>query len=299
MPRTSADRIRIYTDGGADPNPGTGGWGVVIIRADGSTDERSGWAPSTTNNRMELQAAIEALAALPVGASIELSTDSRYVRQGMTAWVAGWVRRGWQRKSGEPILNLDLWQRLYELDQERDVRWRWVKGHAGDPLNERADALATVEIRRHRPETTADEVVVADWEIVQRVRCVDGRGAWAALVRGAGAEELRSGTLSDASANRLELSAACALLEALPADASAAVYSTSDYLRNGASNWIEGWRQRGWKTQAGESVKNADLWQRLDRLQREHDVSWPAAKGRMGDELRALVPVLRRTLARG
>ena len=135
-------KVTVYTDGGADPNPGPGGWGVVLFHgATGKKSELSGGEPKTTNNRMELTAAIRALEALKQRCEVHLFTDSQYLRRGVTEWLPGWIARGWRRKDGE-LQNEDLWRRLAELIVTQDVRWEWVKGHAGHEHNERADELA-------------------------------------------------------------------------------------------------------------------------------------------------------------
>lgn len=144
----SNDEITIYTDGGCDPNPGVGGWGAVLIHKN-TRKELSGGDLETTNNRMELIAAISALEALKKSCSVQLYTDSQYVQKGITQWLPGWKRRGWRRKGG-PILNLDLWKRLDELAQQHDIAWKWVRGHTGVPENERCDQLAEMEIRRQQ-----------------------------------------------------------------------------------------------------------------------------------------------------
>ena len=134
-------RTIVYADGGADPNPGPGGWGVVIQAADG-TIELLGGERETTNNRMELTAAIRALEHFSDGAAIEMRCDSQYVVKSVTEWMPGWKRRGWRTASG-PVKNVDLMERLDALAARRDVRWTWVRGHAGEAGNERADRLAT------------------------------------------------------------------------------------------------------------------------------------------------------------
>lgn len=134
--------ITIYTDGACSGNPGPGGWGALIIPADGSEQEIYGGEQSTTNNRMELTAAIEALNALPPSQNITLITDSTYVKDGITSWLTNWKARGWKTAAKKPVKNVDLWQALDAARQRHDVTWQWTKGHAGDPGNERADALA-------------------------------------------------------------------------------------------------------------------------------------------------------------
>jgi ribonuclease HI len=133
--------VTIYTDGACKGNPGPGGWGAWLS-AGGHEKEMCGGEANTTNNRMELTAVIEALASLKRSCQIVIYTDSEYVRKGMTEWIAGWQRRGWKTADGKPVKNVELWQRLDALRKLHQVEWRWVKGHAGDPGNERADALA-------------------------------------------------------------------------------------------------------------------------------------------------------------
>ena len=133
--------VIIYTDGACRGNPGPGGWGAVLIHK-GKEKELFGGELMTTNNRMELMAAIKALEALNKPCRVELHTDSQYVRQGITEWMPSWKSRGWKTAAKAPVKNEDLWRRLDEARSRHDVTWKWVKGHAGDLLNERADALA-------------------------------------------------------------------------------------------------------------------------------------------------------------
>lgn len=141
--------VRIYTDGACKGNPGPGGWGVVLLA--GTTEkELFGGEALTTNNRMELMAVIEALTALKRPCAVTLYLDSEYVRKGITEWIAGWKARGWRTASRQPVKNVDLWQRLDALvaGSGHTIAWRWVKGHSGDPGNERADRLANLGIDR-------------------------------------------------------------------------------------------------------------------------------------------------------
>ena len=133
--------VVIYTDGACKGNPGPGGWGAWL-KSGAHEKELWGGDPSTTNNRMELTAVIEALASLKKRCKVALYTDSEYVRNGITAWIHNWKQRGWRTADKKPVKNIELWQRLDELAAAHDVSWHWVKGHAGDPGNERADALA-------------------------------------------------------------------------------------------------------------------------------------------------------------
>ena len=133
--------VVIYTDGACSGNPGSGGWGVVM-RWQGTEKEMYGAEPLTTNNRMELMAAIQALEALNRPSRVILHTDSKYLLDGITKWIAGWQRNGWLTSAKKPVKNDDLWRRLIEAMSGHEVTWLWVKGHAGDPGNERADELA-------------------------------------------------------------------------------------------------------------------------------------------------------------
>jgi len=139
--------VAVFTDGGCRGNPGPGGWGVVL-RYDGRERELSGAERHTTNNRMELMAAIAALEALKRPCRVVVTTDSTYVKQGMTTWIARWRCNGWRTADGKPVKNADLWQRLERVAAPHQVEWRWVKGHAGHPENERADALANQAMDR-------------------------------------------------------------------------------------------------------------------------------------------------------
>ena len=147
------NQIEIYTDGACKGNPGPGGWGAVLM-ADGSEKELFGGEASTTNNRMELMAVIEALAALKRPCHVILYLDSEYVRKGITEWIAGWKARGWRTAAKQEVKNVDLWKRLDAavFGGGHRIEWRWVKGHSGDPGNERADMLANrgVEMARAR-----------------------------------------------------------------------------------------------------------------------------------------------------
>jgi ribonuclease HI len=133
--------VTIYTDGACKGNPGPGGWGAWLSAA-GHEKEMFGGEASTTNNRMELTAVIEALASLKRRCNVAIYTDSEYVKNGMTTWIHNWKRRGWRTADNKPVKNVELWQRLDSLVAQHQVGWHWVKGHAGDPGNERADALA-------------------------------------------------------------------------------------------------------------------------------------------------------------
>lgn len=138
----SDDVVEIWTDGGCKPNPGPGGWSA-ILRFRGVEKELSGGAAETTNNRMELTAAASALEALKKPSKVVVYTDSEYVKNGITRWMTGWVRKNWRSSTGDPVKNMDLWRRLLDAEKPHTVEWKWVRGHSGDEMNERADRLAT------------------------------------------------------------------------------------------------------------------------------------------------------------
>jgi ribonuclease HI len=140
-PETQGKVVHIYTDGACKGNPGPGGWGAFLAW-NGSERELFGGERSTTNNRMELTAVIEALTALSRPCRVMLHTDSQYVQKGITEWIRGWKARGWRTAAKEPVKNVDLWKKLDEVVRTHDIEWIWVKGHAGNVGNERADALA-------------------------------------------------------------------------------------------------------------------------------------------------------------
>ncbi len=151
---TSLKQIQIHTDGACLGNPGPGGW-AALLRYGQREKELAGGEAQTTNNRMELMAAIRALEALTEPCDVVLHTDSQYVRKGITEWMANWLRRNWRTAAGAPVKNQDLWQRLHAAAQRHQVDWRWVKGHSGDPDNERVDTLARDQAERRKADPAA------------------------------------------------------------------------------------------------------------------------------------------------
>ena len=283
---TPAGPVVIYTDGGADPNPGVGGWAAIIRPAGGPEQVLTGGEPQTTNNRMEITAALRALEALPGPAQVELHTDSQYLRKGITEWLPAWQRRGWKTAAGKPVLNEDLWRALWPLVQRHDIRWHWVAGHRGEPLNERADALAREARLAISP---VDEAAADRPRLYLRAACRGnpGPGAWAAVLEGpdgGGGQETRqfSGTEPRTTNNRMELMAAISALEALRKPTVITVVTDSAYVKNGLTGWIHGWKRNGWRTSDGKPVKNVELWQRLDAATARHKVEWRWIKGHAG-----------------
>ncbi|MDY7579613.1 ribonuclease HI [Herbaspirillum sp. RTI4] len=141
MAETNAGKVEIFSDGACKGNPGRGGWGALLV-ADGKEKEIFGGESNTTNNRMELKAVIEALTTLNRPCQVVVYTDSQYVQKGISEWIHGWKARGWKTAAREPVKNVDLWQALDAIQVQHTIEWRWVRGHAGHPGNERADVLA-------------------------------------------------------------------------------------------------------------------------------------------------------------
>jgi len=274
--------IVIYTDGACSPNPGPGGW-AAIMRYGDHEKTISGSDPQTTNSRMELQAALSALQALTRPCRVLLHTDSEYLQKGISLWLAGWQQRGWRTASDEPVKNQDLWQPLAAEAERHEVEWRWVRGHAGHPLNERVDRLARAAIPRPTPSTDEDAV-----QLYTRASCLGtpGPGGWAVVVqRGDEITEL-SGSAAETTANAMELQAAIQGLATLtqpvrvPVPAvRVQVHTVSQYLHQGITRWSSGWQARGWKTKQGQPVRHKALWLALQEKTTGHQVEWHCLPG--------------------
>ncbi|MCD6521091.1 MAG: ribonuclease HI [Anaerolineae bacterium] len=272
--------VKIYTDGGCDPNPGPGGWGAVLL-FEGRTQELQGAEPKTTNNRMELRAAIEALRALDRPYQVELFTDSQYLRRGITEWLPRWQSRGWRKANGQPVMNRELWEALAAELERHCVQWHWVRGHKGDPFNERADRLATQA--RQRLRESGPSVAQGTYALYPR-GCALGSpgpaGCAVALVQGDQLVQMVSRGFPSATNNAMELRAVLLGLSRLPKHARVVVYTTSKYVFNGATRWLPTWESRGWRTRDGAPVKNKELWQKLAQALRERDVDWRVLSAR-------------------
>lgn len=274
-------KVIIYTDGGADPNPGVGGW-AAILRFGENEKVLTGNAPSTTNNRMELQAAVSALKALTRPVQVEFHTDSEYLRKGISEWIEKWEADDWKRK-GKPIPNSDLWKSLRALSQNHEIEWFWVRGHSGDPLNERVDRLARVA----RQEIISQQSLsLAIPRLYVRGSCKGnpGPGGWGVVLEKDDETEQFSGSSQKTTNNRMELVAAIEGLKLLPTGSDVNLITASDYLYQGATKWIHGWRRRGWKKRDGKPISNQDLWKSLDKLMEQYNVRWVNGKG-MPDHL--------------
>jgi ribonuclease HI len=269
--------VVIYSDGGSDPNPGIGGWAAVLKYGE-HEKVLTGNDPATTNNRMELQAAISALEALKRPSSIEFHTDSQYLRQGITQHIDKWAANNWILKGGKPVLNADLWQKLWPLVKKHEIEWHWVKGHAGNSLNEKVDQLARQARLEITPATQIDENAP---KLYIRSSCKGnpGPGGWGVVLDETGETEQSSGSDPQTTNNRMEIQAAIEGLLMLSPGSGVQIFTTSDYVFQGATKWIQGWRRRQWIKGDGKPVANSDLWQALDQLMKNYNVKWINAKG--------------------
>ncbi|MBM3189230.1 MAG: ribonuclease HI [Chloroflexi bacterium] len=296
MPQdTALSLVEIYTDGACDPNPGPGGWGAVLVSGP-HTREISGAEPRTTNNRMELTAAIEALRLLKRPCQVVIHTDSEYLQRGITEWLPNWQRRGWRLSSGGRVENQDLWQALLAAQAGHEVTWRWVRGHAGHPLNERADRLAT-EARRgcggrsaplrddpREPAPPRSEAGASGGDLPRLALYSRGCALGAPGPSGYAAMLVPEGDPSNARSvsgwwplatnNVMDLWAVIAGLRVLEHRTRVHVYSPSRYVVEGATRWLANWERRHWRTEKGAPVKNRELWEELSHVMGDHDVAW-------------------------
>jgi ribonuclease HI len=278
---TTQPTVTIYTDGGARPNPGPGGYGVLMIYEDREV-ELSGGALETTNNQMELMAAITALESLDTAHRVVLYTDSTYVRKGITEWLAAWERSGWMNSKKEPVANQELWQRLQVAEQRHAVTWRWVRGHAGNIYNERVDRLATAARREITEETDTPEKTettpAATGDIAVYVTghySYDIKAAgWGALIIEKGQQRELGGGSDVTSDNQAVLEAAIHALESLDSPGSVDVFTNSEYLQKGMTSWVKGWIKNQWKTAKGKPVQNRELWERLTKAAKGRKIQW-------------------------
>ena len=304
------DPFMVYTDGACKGNPGPGGWGSVIVQNNLLTT-LSGPAEQTTNNRMELIAAIESLGYLPAGAIVHLATDSQYLKNGIESWIKGWKMCGWKTKSGTPVKNVDLWEKLDLLRQSRIVKWYWVKGHDDNEYNNMADKLAVAAIPKSQksrianskgiilpeiPYSKAQQLPLETFKQKLNTEALvkvwtdgacsgnPGPGGWGVVFQqGSFACELNGGEPVTTN-NRMELTAAIVALEVMPAGCPILLTTDSSYVQKGITNWIANWKRNGWKTSDNKEVKNQDLWRRLDAAKTEHELTWAWVKGHYGDE---------------
>lgn len=272
---TPPTRVILYTDGGCSPNPGPGGWGVVILADEAAKRplrELSGVEETATNNRMEMRAALEGLRALEQSCEVLLITDSVYLKRGVEEWLAQWQQKGWKTQGKEDVKNRDLWEALAEELKRHRVNWRWTKGHAGDKWNERADHLASSPLRQ-RSLPLDDQAAVH----VFTAAAFSGktqRGGFGAVLRFGEHHKELSGAVDATSANRMHIQAAIEGLRALKREVTTHVYTSSDYVCEGATRWLKQWQANQWLTREKQPVSHQDLWQALDLLQQRFEVHW-------------------------
>ena len=305
MTRSTTDslpRVTIYTDGGCKPNPGPGGWGAVILPAGEDRIELHGSVDETTNNRMEILAAREALRSLGEPSRVDLYTDSAYLKHGITRWIDGWRSRGWVTTAKTPVQNRDLWQTLDKEARRHEIDWHWVESHSGDRWNERAHELASqgleaatpTEIRESMgPGPDVEAFLGVAWSAKRSI------GAWGVLLRHGDHEKTLSGAARLSSPNAAHIRSALEALRALRRPVPIRLHSLSDYLCNGASRWVHGWKRRNWKTRAGEPVKNAELWRSLDARAKQMKTLWVTIDGEIPEEIVTAKEAAREALEEG
>lgn len=279
-------KVTIYSDGGADPNPGYGGWGAILIYGKHSK-QLKGNAKDTTNNRMELSAAIGSLKALNRPCQIDFYTDSQYLRRGIIEWMDEWVAADFKKK-GKAIPNSDLWRKLNKLIEPHTIDWHWVKGHSGNHYNEIVDKLATEARLAITPQHTIDPTLTTLYTRGS-FRGKTSTGGWAfVLTSPNGKATKEASSEKNTTNNRMEIKAVIEGLSALPKGIERLqIVTVSDYVFQGATSWIINWKKRNWEKKDGSAVSNADLWQKIDKLSQTIDIQWFNGKNTVieGDEL--------------
>ena len=254
-------RVRIYTDGSCRPNPGPGGWGVVIIDRDEQAATFSGSEEDTTNNRMELTAALRGLQQLSEPHQVELYTDSRYVKDGINLWMKNWLARGWTTITGEDVRNRDLWQQLAAEITRHSIEWSWVKGHGTERWNILADELAGGARQKTLLPLGDEDSIHIFLAITWRQKI--GAGAWSGVMRYRNHFRVVGNVRREGSGNSLHIVSAVESLAELKRRIPVHIYTTSGYLKEGASSWLNQWRGRDWQTREGAEVSNRAEWQAL------------------------------------
>ena len=268
--------VEIYTDGACNPNPGPGGWGAVLLTGGGGEPvELSGGEADTTNNRMELTAAIESLAILSEPHRVILFTDSKYLKRGITEWLARWRHSNWQTAARTAVKNRDLWQDLAAKIEHHTVQWRWLKGHADNRWNERADALARGAIRKPPPPVKDHGAIHLFTAVAYQNKTFIG--GWGVVLRFRKKVKVLYGHTPSTTGNRMHLKAAVEGLSAIKRPYPIHLYTYSGYLKDGATRWVRQWAATGWRTKEGNPVRHRDLWTRLYRLSKRYEIQWHVA----------------------
>lgn len=283
----STEKVVLYTDGSCAPtNPGPGGWAYLPV-VNGEPDELvQGSEARSTNNRMELTAALEALKSREIGETVQLFTDSEYLRLGITQWMDAWIRNGWTRSKGQPVLNQDLWTELHAQNNRIQVQWHWVKAHAGHVFNELVDraardaaisAAGLVDVSSKTGDgrtKIVPEVPPSAAYAITAVNAGDRRSSWAFVCESEGREVSASEVEEGSSVNRALLVGTVALMRSLKSSVTVRVTTDSEYLFNGVTRWLHAWRRRGWRKSDSKPVANQDLWIEIDSLLSQVDIEW-------------------------
>ncbi|NNK57362.1 MAG: ribonuclease HI [Desulfofustis sp.] len=273
-------QLVIYTDGACSPNPGPGGWGAVIIKDGSIHSELSGSEENSTNNRMELTAAVEVLKSVENPAKITLYTDSVYLKNGITDWINKWQRNDWRTADRKEVKNSDLWRQLLEQIEYHQVRFLWIKGHAADPFNIRADELAVAArkgeeappgSKRSSSALSTDHIHLFTGVTFKHAARV---GGWSVILNWRTHVKILGDGCQGMSANQLYLVSVINGLGSLKKELPVDVHTHSGYLYDGATNWLSGWKNRNWRTREGDEVSNKKLWLQLDGLLSRYEVTF-------------------------
>jgi ribonuclease HI len=265
--------VQIYTDGSCSPNPGPGGWAAVLLFNQGEkTIELKGAEQQSTNNRMELTAALRALESLDGENDVEILTDSKYLQRGIVEWMKKWKKNGWVTTEGNSVKNRDLWQSFSVQLERHKITWTWIKGHNKNSWNERADELAT--IARH---SLGESTVTVNPSGVHLYPGVTWKhsiasGAWAVVLNYGNHYKCIGGAKSETTANRLYLHAVISGILCLKRTVPVYIHTRSGYLRDGLEVWLDGWRKRDWCTREGTVVSNVELWHQLSKLKEKYSI---------------------------
>ena len=266
--------VQIYTDGSCSPNPGPGGWAAILLFEQGNKIvELHGTENHSTNNRMELTAALKALESLEGSNDVEVLTDSRYLQRGISEWLAKWKKNGWITAEGSPVKNKDLWQTFSVQLKRHNISWTWIKGHNKNRWNERADALATaVRQSLNAPALPVDPNGVHLYAGVTWKHS-STNGAWAVVLNYGRHYKVIGGASSSTTANRLYLHAVVEGILSLKRTLPVYIYTRSGYLRDGLEIWLDSWRKRNWLTRDGATVSNVELWRQLASLKEKYTIT--------------------------
>jgi len=263
--------VTIYTDGACSPNPGPGGWGAIILGISGKPLEISGYGGTTTNNQMELTAAVEALRSLNGPHRVVLYTDSKYLKNGITTWIGNWQRNNWRTADRKPVKNAELWQLLLEQNEQHEISWQWLRGHASNRWNERADELAVAARKKGTKSSRPIKQAAATDDAIHLYTGVTYKhsvksGAWSVILIWRNHAKILGSRIEGSSANQLYILAVITGLESLKKSYPVHVHTFSGYLHEGATSWLSGWKNRHWQTREGRPVSNKEYWQRLAAL---------------------------------